>query len=108
MDDSQDPPSFQKSLVDIAAQIIAELDLNERVCLAKLPASELEIIQKVLARYLAEKLKEDGFYGNTEEHATEDAYEAMEIVERFCERLRETHKLRIVNYPQEVRSWSLQ
>ena len=44
----------KKSMDDIAEQIIADLDLKERVRPANLPESEIEAVDKVLERYLAE------------------------------------------------------
>ena len=79
----------------IAAEIIDTLDLNERVRLANLPASELKIIEKVLARYLAERLKDENLPG-MDEYASGEAREVFEIVRTVWERLRETHKMRVV------------
>jgi HEPN domain-containing protein len=80
---------------DIAAQIIDTLDLNERVRLANLPVSDFEIIEKVLARYLAERLKDENF-PDMDEYASGEAHEVMKIVKMVWEGLRETHRLRIV------------
>lgn len=82
-------------LDDIAAQIIDGLDLNERVCMSNLPASEIEIVEKVLARYLAERLEDVNLPG-MDEYASGEAHEVIEIVRAVWERLRETHKLRVV------------
>ena len=83
------------NLDDIAAQIIDTLDLNERVRLANMPASELEIVEKVLARYLAERLK-DTRLPDMDEYASGEAKQVMEIVERVRDMLMETHKIRVV------------
>ena len=83
------------NLDDIATQIIYTLDLNERVRLANMPESDLEIIEKVLARYLAERLKDTNLPG-MDEYASGEAKQVMEIVNGVWDRLRETHKIRIV------------
>jgi hypothetical protein len=62
---------------DIADQIINDLDLRDRVNMAHLPSSELEIIEKVLSRYIAQKLQEDNFYGNADKYASSEAHETM-------------------------------
>jgi hypothetical protein len=80
---------------DIADQIIDVLDLRDRVNMAHLPPSELEIIEKVLSRYIAQKLQDDKFYGNAEKYALSEAHETMEVVKLVWEKLRGTHKLRV-------------
>ena len=64
--------------------------------MAHLLSSEQEIIEKLLARYIVEKLKEESFYGDAEKYALDEADEIIEVVERVWERLRETHQLRVV------------
>jgi len=54
---------------DIADQSIDDLNLRDRVDMVHLPPAEMEIIEKVLARYIVQKLQEDNFYGNADEYA---------------------------------------
>jgi ribosomal protein S13 len=77
-------------LDDIAAQIIDDLDLDERVRMANLPASEIEIVEKVLARYRIERLQNANLY------SVDASGKAKENVEKVWERLREMHRLRVV------------
>ena len=65
---------------DIADQIINDLDLRDQVNMAHLPSSELEIIEKVLARNIVQKLQEDNFYGDAEKYASSEAHETMAVV----------------------------
>jgi hypothetical protein len=96
MTDNDKQTELPTNIDDIADQIIDDLNLRERVNMAHLPISELEIIEKVLSRYIAQKLQEDNFYGNAEKYASSEAVETMEVVKRVWERLRETHKLRVI------------
>jgi len=79
------------SIVD---QVIKDLNLNERVSTANLPSFELEIVEKVLERYIADRLKDIDCYA-INDHKSESP-EAIEIVQKVWDRLKETHRLRVV------------
>jgi hypothetical protein len=96
MTDNDKQTELPTNIDKIADQIIDDLDLRDQVNMAHLPPSELEIIEKVLSRYIAQKLKEDNFYGNAEKYASSEANETMEVVKKVWDRLRETHKVRVI------------
>ena len=83
------------NLEDSAAEIIDTLDLSEKVRLANMPASEFRIIEKVFARYLSERLKDEDL-PIIDEYAATEAKQVMEIVRTVWAQLRETHKIRVV------------
>ena len=83
------------NLDEIADQIIEGFDLNERVRIANMPSSDLEIVEAVLADYVVEKVREI-CHEHIDEYASGEMLESMEIVKRVWERLRETHKLKVV------------
>ena len=82
-------------LEDIASQIIDDLNFNERVRLANLPPSELEIVEILLNHYIIQKLREINL-SHTDEYASGEVHEAMKVVKKVWESLRDTHKLRVV------------
>ena len=65
----------------VVGQIIGDLDLNERVRLANLPEDEVEIVEKVLERYLSERLHD----------AAGENRETTKIVRTVWDKLRNTH-----------------
>lgn len=80
---------------DIADQIIEGFELNERVRIANMPSSELEIVEAVLTQHVVHKVQEiTSEY--VDQYATGEVHETMEIVNRIWERMRETHRLRVV------------
>jgi len=83
------------SIDTIVDQVIEDLDLIDRVNTANLQSIEIEILEKVLEHYIAERLKDIDCYV-INDHNSDEAPEAIEIVKRVWERLGETHKLRIV------------
>lgn len=78
----------------IADQVIKDLNLNERVSTANLPSFELEIVEKVLERYIADRLKDIDCYAINDQKS--ESPEAIEIVQKVWDRLKETHRLRVV------------
>ena len=83
------------SLDTIVDQVIEDLDLNERVRMANWLEPELDIVEKVVARCLAEELREAGF-PCTDQYASGEAHETMKIVKAVWAKLQETHRLRVV------------
>jgi ribosomal protein S13 len=76
---------------EIADQIIADLSLDERVTMANLEDDQIEFINKLLAEYIQSKTKQWAA-----KQADPDTLEAEAIVKEIWNRLRETHRLRIV------------
>ena len=80
------------SIVDeIADQIIEDLSLDERVTMANLEDDQIKFINKLLAEYIQVKTKKWAA-----KQADPDPLEAEAIVKKIWNRLRETHRLRIV------------
>jgi len=77
----------------IVDQVIEDLDLRDRVNTANLQSIEVEIIEKVLEHYVSERLKDIDCYAIDDHNKSP---EAIDILKRVWERLRETHKLRVV------------
>jgi ribosomal protein S13 len=76
---------------EIADQIIEDLSLNERVTIANLEDDQVEFINQLLAEYIQSKLKQwAAKYGEP------DTWEAEAIIKEIWNRLRESHRLRIV------------
>ena len=80
------------SIIDeIADQIIEDLSLNERVTMANLEDDQIEFINKLLAEYIQSKTKQ-----LATKHADPDTLEAEAIIKEIWNRLRESHRIRIV------------
>lgn len=76
---------------DIADQIIEALSLNERVTMANLEDDQIEFINKLLAEYIQTKTKQWAA-----KQADPYTRETEAIIKEIWNRLRETHRLRIV------------
>ena len=76
---------------EIADQIIEDLSLNERVTMANLEDDQIEFINKLLAEYIQSKTKQ-----LATKHADPDTLEAEAIIKEIWNRLRESHRIRIV------------
>jgi hypothetical protein len=76
---------------EVADQIIKDLSLNERVTMANLEDDQIAFINKLLAEYIRNKSKKWAA-----KQGEPDTWEAEAIVKEIWNRLRETHRLRIV------------
>jgi hypothetical protein len=76
---------------EIADQVINDLSLNERVTMANLEDDQIAFINKLLAEYIRGKSKKWAL-----KHGEPDTLEAKAIIKEIWNRLRETHRLRIV------------
>ena len=81
--------------VDEAADgIIETLDLEERVKISNLPNSDVKFLQKVLGQYTEKQLER--YYIDETYQDLDGPYGPANVIQRVWERLRETHKLRVV------------
>ena len=81
--------------VDEAAdEIIETLDLEERVRISNLPHSDVKILQMVLGQY-TEKQLERSYIDETYQNL-DAPYGPANVIERVWEKLRETHRLKVV------------
>ena len=76
---------------EIADQVINDLSLNERVTMANLEDDQIEFINKLLSDYIQSKLKQ-----LAAKQGEAEPREAEAIIKEIWNRLRETHRLRIV------------
>ena len=76
---------------EIADQVINDLSLNERVTMANLEDDQIAFINKLLSDYIQSKLKQ-----LAAKQGEADPREAEAIIKEIWNRLRETHRLRIV------------
>ena len=76
-------------VAEIVDQVIDDLSLKDRVKLANIEESEIAII--MMTDYIQCKLNKWSF-----QHEETDLIEPEVIVKEICNRLRGTHKLRIV------------
>ena len=85
-------------------QILAEFPLKDQVETANLTEEDLAILQAVLAEYIGDKLDEwtvskelyDDCQEKTDDKLLDEADVATVILREIWERLRETHRLRVV------------
>ena len=87
-------PKAKKTVDEIADQIIESLDLEERVSLSNLPISEVKILQTILGMYTERQL--ENYYIDENYQDPDGPYGSANIIERVCDKLRESHKLRSV------------
>jgi hypothetical protein len=89
-----------RSVDEVVDQIIADFSLRDKVETANLAEEDLYIIKAVLGIYVGEKV--DEWLINNELHSdlSNDLIDAAEasktILEKIWERLRETHRLRVI------------
>lgn len=76
---------------EIADQVIDDLSLNERVTMANLEDDQIAFINKLLTEYIRSKSKKWAA-----KQREPDTWEPEAIVKEIWNRLRETHRLRIV------------
>jgi hypothetical protein len=79
------------AVAEIVNQVIDDLSLEDRVAIANLEDDQIEFINKLLVGYIQNKLSELSIRQNDE-----DLTEPEAIVKEVWNRLRVTHKLRIV------------
>ncbi len=83
--------NISKAVAEIVDQVIDDLSLEDRVTMANFEDDQIEFINKLLADYIQNKLNERS---NKQEET--DLTEPEAIVKEVWNRLRETHKLRVV------------
>ena len=81
--------NFPGSVAEIVDRIIDDLALKDRVTLANLEESEITII--MMTDPIQKKLNKWPF-----QHDETDRIEPEVVVKEICNRLKDTHKLRIV------------
>jgi hypothetical protein len=88
---NQTKNNIPKSVAEIVDQVIDDLSLEDRVTMANLEDDQIEFINKLIADYIQTKLNERSI-----KQKEEDLTEPEAIVKEVWNRLRETHKLRVV------------
>jgi ribosomal protein S13 len=83
--------NISKSVAEIVDQVIDDLSLEDRVIMANLEDDQIEFINKLIADYIQTKLNESLI-----KKGEMDLTEPEAIVKEVWNRLRETHKLRVV------------
>jgi hypothetical protein len=103
-DDKEHPSDLPKTVDEAAIDIIHEMDLRDRSMLANLSEDDLMPLQLTLGMYIKqqmevwsvnETLKESCVQACREE-GLDESNPSMAIIKRVWERLKGTHKLRIV------------
>ena len=78
-------------VTEIADHVINELSFEDRVRIAKLKDDEIAIINTLMTDYIQSKLHEWSI-----QHEEPDLTKPETIIKEIWKRLRETHKLKIV------------
>ena len=81
----------QKAFDEIVDQVIDDLSLEDRVTMANLEDDQIEFINQVMTEYIESKLIEWPV-----EQGEMDIAEPSTIINEIWNRLRESHKLRVV------------
>ena len=90
----QNTPENPQTVDEAADEIIETLDLEERVQISNLPYSDLKSLKMALGLY-TEKLLEK-YYIDENYQDQDGPYGPANTIERVWEKLRETHKMRVV------------
>jgi len=102
---NQEHPADMPQTVDEAIEdIIGDMDLSNKVALANLSEEDLVPLQLSLGLYIKEKLKiwsvnealEQSYIEACREEALDESNPAAVIITKIWKKLRETHKLRVV------------
>ncbi len=88
---NQTKNNIPKTVDEIVNQIIDDLSLKDRVTMANLEDDQIEFINTLMTDYIQTKLEE----WSVEQEET-DLTETETIINEIWNRLRVTHKLRIV------------
>jgi hypothetical protein len=83
--------NISKTVAEIVDQVIDDLSLEDRVTMANLEDDQIEFINKLIANYIQGKLNERSI-----KQKETDLTESEAIVKEVWQRLKETHKLRVV------------
>ncbi len=83
--------NIPKTVDEIVDQVIDDLSLEDRVTMAHLEDDQIEFINMLMVDYIQDKLKE-----RPVKHEETDPTEPEAIIKEVWNRLRKTHKLRIV------------
>jgi hypothetical protein len=102
--DEEHPNDMPKTVDEAVQDIIGDMNLRNKAALASLTEDELIPIQLSLGMYIKEKLKiwsvnkelEESCIKACREEGFDGSNSTMVIVKRIWERLKETHRLRIV------------
>ena len=93
-----------KTVDEAVEQIIDELELQDRTLISNLSEYDLKPLQMVLGLYIREPFDKWAFneelrqscLEESDEENVDDAYAPAIIIKRVWEKLRETHRLRVV------------
>ena len=80
-----------KTVAEIVDQVIDDLSLKDRVTMANLEEGDIEFINQLMTRYIQSKLDEWSL-----QNEQPDLTEPEAIVKEVWNRLKETHKLRVM------------
>ena len=81
-----------KTIDEVADQIIESLDLEERVRISILPASEVKILQIIIGMYTERQLEK--YYIDENYQDLRGPYGAANVIEKVWKKLRKSDKLR--------------
>jgi hypothetical protein len=84
--------NISKTVAEIVDQVIDDLSLKDRVTMANLEDDQIEFINKLMTDYIQSKLDERPI-----KQKETDLTELEAIVKEVWNRLKETHKLRVVD-----------
>jgi len=89
-----DTTNIPHTVDEAADEIIETLDLEEMVRISNLPRSDLKFLQMILGQYTEKQLR--NYYIDETYQDPDGPYWAANVIERVWEKLRETHRLRVV------------
>ena len=102
---NQSDNNSPKTVDQVVDEIIADLTLAEKVGTADLNEDEFRVLELALGKYIRHKLDQVDFGVNTElmkdclaksGESLNEVDAATVILKELCNRLRETHRLRVV------------
>jgi hypothetical protein len=102
--DNDHPTDMPKTVDEAAEDIIAGMDLRDRTILANLSEDDLISLQLTLGLYIKQQMEvwsvneilKESCIQACREKDLDESNSAMVIIEKIWEKLRETHKLRVV------------
>jgi len=103
--DEEHPNDMPKTVDEVVEDIVRDMDLSNKVAVANLHEDDLIPLQLSLGMYIKEKLKiwsvnkelEESCIQACREEGLDEHNPAMVIIKKVWERLKGTHKLRIVD-----------
>jgi hypothetical protein len=88
---NQTKNNISKTVAEIVDQVVDDLSLEDRVTMANLEDDQIEFINQLLADYIQNKLNERSI-----KQKETDLTEPETIVKEVWNRLKASHKLRVV------------